>query len=119
MTLTKREPLTNQIALGCMQFAAWLPRREMPKRHVPAARNTVDMPPGSAILVELVQPQNAGMLMLLLVLSPNRPQPCLQHPHEADGVDRPLAMVTGPGPALDDAVVPPHDGAVERSTDHG
>jgi hypothetical protein len=50
------------------------------------------------------------MLRRCFVLSPNRPQPCFQHPHEADVVDRPLAMVTGPGLALDDAVVPPHDG---------
>ena len=34
---------------------------------------------------------------VVLVLSPNRPQPCFQHPHEADVVDRSLAMVTGPG----------------------
>jgi hypothetical protein len=30
-------------------------------------------------------------------------------------VDWPQAMVTGPVAGLDDAVVPPHDGAVERS----
>jgi hypothetical protein len=47
---------------------------------------------------------------VVLVLSPNRPQPCFQDPHEADVVDRPLAMVKGPGLALDKAVVPPHDG---------
>ena len=46
---------------------------------------------------------------VMLVLSPNRPQPCFQHPHKADVVDRSLAMVTGPGLALDDPV-PAHDG---------
>jgi hypothetical protein len=34
-------------------------------------------------------------------------------------VDWPQAMVTARGAGFDDAVVPPHDGAVERSTDHG
>ena len=38
--------------------------------------------------------------MLLLVLNPNRPQPCLQHPHEADGVDPPLTTMTGAGAGL-------------------
>jgi hypothetical protein len=47
---------------------------------------------------------------VVLVLSPNRPQPCFQHPHEADVVDRSLAIVTGLGLALDDPVLPAHDG---------
>ena len=57
---------------------------------------------------------------LVLVLSPNRPQRCLQHRHEA-ACRRPAAGDgDGPArPALDKAVVPPHCGAVERSTDQG
>jgi hypothetical protein len=56
---------------------------------------------------------------VMLVLSPNRPQPCFQHPHKADVVDRSRAIVTGLGLALDDPVLPAHMAAVEGSTDHG
>ena len=59
------------------------------------------------------------IVAIVLVLSPNRPDYASNIVTKMHVVDWPQAMVTGPGAGFDDAVAPPHDGAVERSTDHG
>jgi hypothetical protein len=70
---------------------------------------------------DLIAPDAAMLMLLFLCLCsvPTARDYASNILTKLDVVDWPQARVTGRGAGFDDAVVPPHDGAVERSPDHG